>query len=249
MRGAEHPRKPHRRERGPWACSRLAPAASSPSRRDRPGRAALQPRSPGRPLLTCARARAGGGGGRWGRATPLPEGADAWTPPPAPRRPPEPEPEPSRFPRRCRRRAAPGGDHNSHNAARGRAAREGARAGRARGGLRGGAGRPPLAPGGAPTGAASPGGLDRDARLAWLQRGRGPERGDALPTRPQGARRRGGRALIPAAGSPWLPCPFSLPGPFLSAFWFSPSYICPLSLSPTFLPHFPHAPGMTPFFP
>lgn len=186
MRGAEHPRKPHRREWGPWACSRLAPAASSPSRRDRPGRAALQPRSPGRPPLTCARAR-----GRKGR--PLgpgrrrrPRARTPGRPLPAPRSRRSRSRSRAGSPRRCRRRAALRGDHNSHNAAR----------------------------------------------------GRGPERGDALPTRPQGARRRGGRALIPRCRfslaapvrSPSL-VPFSLPSGSL------PPTFAPL-LSPTFLPHF-----------
>lgn len=238
MRGAEHPRKPHRREWGPWACSRLAPAASSPSRRDRPGRAALQPRSPGRPPLTCARAR-----GRRGR--PLgpgrrrrPRARTPGRPLPAPRSRRSRSRSRAGSPRRCRRRAALRGDHNSHNAARGRAAR-GRGAGGAGARRPAGRGRDPRRPAAPPTGAASPGASTATpASRGFGARGRGPERGDALPTRPQGARRRGGRALIPRCRfslaapvrSPSL-VPFSLPSGSL------PPTFAPL-LSPTFLPHF-----------
>lgn len=246
MRGAEHPRKPHRREWGPWACSRWPPPPPPRLRGDRPGRAALQPTGPETPAYLRPGARAEGGHGA--RATPPPEGADAWDAPARrvsrrSRAGAEPVPPPVPTPR-----CAPQGLQLPQYRARPGSSGEGARAGRRRG-LRQPAGpgpRPP-APGGAPgRGVTRASTATRPPRVALARAAAAG--GETHCPRPQGAQagRPGVNSPLPVL--PGCPCPFSLPGPFLSAFWFSPSYICPSPLS-HLPPSLPHAPGMTRFFP
>ena len=113
-----------------------------------------------------------------------------------------------------------------------------------------GRGRDPRRPAAPPTGVGSPGApTAKPASRGFGGRGHGPERGDALPTRPQGARRRGDRALIPrcrfSLGAP-VRSPSLVPFSLLSGTL--PPTFAPL-LSPTFPPSLPHAPDVTPFFP
>ena len=102
-----------------------------------------------------------------------------------------------------------------------------------------GAGPRPPAPGCAPHGRGVTRGPDREARLAWLWRARPRPGAGRRTAHPAPGRAQAGRPGVnsPLPVLPGCPCPFSLPGPFLSALWYSPSYICPSALS--------HLPSLT----
>lgn len=204
MRGAEHPPRPRRRAWGPRACSRPAPA-SSPSLRVGPVEPPSCPAAPGEAAYLRPSARAAGAAAGAG-ATPPPEGADARTPPAHATEPPprccpahaagaRPRAEP--VPSRCRRRAALRGAAGTTTPTMPRAAgrlEEGMRARAGRGQRRRpeGRGRDPQRPA-ALLARGVTRGQDRAARSrGFCGRGRGPERGDALPAQSQGARRRAG---------------------------------------------------------